>query len=479
MKLVVDKDFVEIQDITRQDYKELSKVFECPIPNASHIKRNMPWNKRKYFTGVKKFILSKKFRRGLLDSVISEIHEWKADTNLEIKYLYKVSKCKDPNKQMTTYKLRDYQKPIVDQLVEKECGIVKAATNSGKQVMLAAFLQKYRYKTLVLVHRTELCSQLIECFKTQTDLKVGEIRQDEFKNGDIIVAMVQTLSTRIQDELSLVSKGRLNDLEVLSILEKIKCVCIDEGQHITAAQHQLCLDSCVNRERVFAFSGTPFKTDNLIDIYNVIEWFGPVICEITNEDLDNYNVSSKAIINIIDPDFDEVHGDDYTDIYYNGIENNILRNTLIINTIKDNIDKQTLTIVNTDIHGEELLYLAEQEQIPDFVYLTGSTSYKKREKCLNLYKKGKLKHILSTTIFDEGINLPNIEVMILAAGGKSQIRSLQRIGRGLRKAEMKNRIEIYDFFDTQHEILLSHFKKRFHTYEKEKCFKIKLRGGSI
>ena len=41
MKLVVDKDFVEIQDITRQDYKELSKVFECPIPNALQVLKSL------------------------------------------------------------------------------------------------------------------------------------------------------------------------------------------------------------------------------------------------------------------------------------------------------------------------------------------------------------------------------------------------------------------------------------------------------
>ena len=62
------------------------------------------------------------------------------------------------------------------------------------------------------------------------------------------------------------------------------------------------------------------------------------------------------------------------------------------------------------------------------------------------------------------LNIPELNVVINDAGGKSEIATLQAIGRGLRRTVNKSELIIYDFFDNSHHYLVSHFGERFSLY---------------
>ena len=80
--------------------------------------------------------------------------------------------------------------------------------------------------------------------------------------------------------------------------------------------------------------------------------------------------------------------------------------------------------------------------------------------------------ILISTVVNEGVNIPSMDVIIMAGGGKSNKLTVQRVGRALRKAEGKETAKIIDFYDNDNGILLRHSKARLKTYRKEEEFQI-------
>ena len=67
----------------------------------------------------------------------------------------------------------------------------------------------------------------------------------------------------------------------------------------------------------------------------------------------------------------------------------------------------------------------------------------------------------------EIINIPSLNCVIIAYGGKDSKRTLQTIGRGLRKTDEKDIVTIIDFFDPSHPSLINHFGHRISLYCEE------------
>jgi superfamily II DNA or RNA helicase len=119
-------------------------------------------------------------------------------------------------------------------------------------------------------------------------------------------------------------------------------------------------------------------------------------------------------------------------------------------------------IINDKMKGDENVY---------FVY--GGTNTSEREDIRSLVEK----NTNSTTIasygtFSTGINIRNINNIVLASPSKSKIRVLQSIGRGLRRSETKDSVLIYDIADDisyndRRNFTLNHFAERLNIYNEE------------
>ena len=68
------------------------------------------------------------------------------------------------------------------------------------------------------------------------------------------------------------------------------------------------------------------------------------------------------------------------------------------------------------------------------------------------------------TIWKEGSNIPELDVVINASGGKSEMATIQIIGRGRRKTKTKSALIVYDFFDPSSRFLIEHFGFRVSLY---------------
>ena len=98
--------------------------------------------------------------------------------------------------------------------------------------------------------------------------------------------------------------------------------------------------------------------------------------------------------------------------------------------------------------------------------------FSERKQILEDFGNKKIK-ILISTVVNEGVNIPSMDVIIMAGGGKSNKQTVQRVGRALRKAEGKSEAVIIDFMDADGGMLQRHSKARLKTYRKESEFEIK------
>ena len=81
------------------------------------------------------------------------------------------------------------------------------------------------------------------------------------------------------------------------------------------------------------------------------------------------------------------------------------------------------------------------------VAVTGSTPKKERVKSLNAIRTGAVRVMISTQLADEGLDVPILDVLILANPGKAAGRSIQRIGRIMRLHDLKKKPVAIDFVD--------------------------------
>ena len=134
----------------------------------------------------------------------------------------------------------------------------------------------------------------------------------------------------------------------------------------------------------------------------------------------------------------------YPEIYDEYITTNSFRNDAIAKICKKVGEKKskTLVIVKTLEHAKIL-----QELIPGSYKLEGKDNLLERDKVIQKFKDEDSSVIIGTTIFQTGIDIPEITHFINARGLKSEIATLQAMGRALRVHKSKESVFIYDFED--------------------------------
>lgn len=142
-----------------------------------------------------------------------------------------------------------------------------------------------------------------------------------------------------------------------------------------------------------------------------------------------------------------------------GIVQNHARNIAAIAAATN--DKPTLVLVNQVEHGQTLA-----ASIPGAVPCYSAMGAKARREALEAFTAGSVRCLIATSLADEGLDLPNAEVLVMVSGGKSATRMEQRTGRVLRKFLGKTHGQIYDFKDSFHPLAAKHGRARGELYAK-------------
>jgi superfamily II DNA or RNA helicase len=94
---------------------------------------------------------------------------------------------------------------------------------------------------------------------------------------------------------------------------------------------------------------------------------------------------------------------------------------------------------------------------------------KARREAMEEFKAGNVRTMIATSLADEGLDLPNVETLIMVSGGRSAQKTIQRASRALRRAPGKDTAFIHDFKDTFHPLAQAHSKKRVKCYKELGC----------
>jgi superfamily II DNA or RNA helicase len=203
-------------------------------------------------------------------------------------------------------------------------------------------------------------------------------------------------------------------------------------------------------------SGTAFRDDgNDMKMTSVV---GDIIHSVTADDLIQQGYLVNPDITFIGPymtDHDIMKKEllsksglinetfDYSLYYEHFIYKNEKRNDIVKKIIEDNPGKKILIVSKLVDHGA---MLSEELDAP---HLYGATPTKQRKQTMKDFVNGKFNVLISTiSIFAEGIDIPTLDIVINVAANKGSVKTIQLLGRVLRKSSNKDKkAKYYDFID--------------------------------
>lgn len=341
--------------------------------------------------------------------------------------------------------LYDYQIKAVQTCIKKINCIIKLPTSAGKTEIFLSFCKLTKLKTLILFNRIDLANQTKRRAK-KANLDVGIVQGNNIDENHTIVMCTIQSAKKLQN--------------------KYDCIIVDECHRAAGEQYQQLLKKH-NFVYRLGFSATPFSKNKLKNA-KVKQYLGKIEYTLPASHLIKKNKIAKPTIY-----FTKIKKP-YNLIYKKwrkaeelGIIENDYRNNIIKN-ICENKTGQTLILVKRIKHGEIL-----NNMISNSIFLYGNINTEKRMKITAKFESGEKFILIASSIFDEGISINNINNLIIAGGGKSNIKTIQRIGRGLRINKNKNTVKVFDFLDIANKYLERHSKERYETYIQEGFTNIK------
>lgn len=355
-----------------------------------------------------------------------------------------------PEPKLKGITLREDQIKLIQSAANNRRGILIAPTGSGKTVIAAGIISCMgTLKTLFLCHTITLVKQTIDEFIKFDIGKITQVAEGvKDLSGDIVVATIQSFANLPVEERDI-----------------FDIIIVDECHHLSGEDtvYFKTLITMTAPMRIGVTATLPTKKESLLVMEGLL---GEVLGETTLAEGIEKDFLSVPLVKLIkvgyNNDVKDLHK--YNDIYDVVITNSRNRNRIIINEIKkmNEQEKSTLTFITKIEHGENLMAVAKNSCLP-ITFVQGSTEGDVREYLRNLLHEKKIMNILATTVFTEGVNIPSIDCIILAGGGKSELRLLQTIGRGLRRTKDKQKVLIIDFVDSA-KYISEHFCERLNVY---------------
>ena len=427
------------------------------------------------------YLLSKtnKFDIGLLDKVKIFLKEEK--TNFTIEDLRSAKTINAPINIIEKLKKikmvpREHQLRIVSAAALSERGIIRSATGSGKTLVTALITAQINKPTIIYVIGLDLLQQFHTLFSEIFDEKIGWVGNGICDPQRITIASIWTIGKALSVSNILDEEDDLEEKDDPQNYEKIK-TCLSQARlhifdesHIVTCSTILEIYKNIDPEYIYGFSGTPFRDDNSDLLINGI--LGEQIINVSASELIDKKLLAMPIIKFYSVPKKHGLSNQYQSVYKEYIVENDIRNNLIIDVVKEMLSKEytPLVLFKQIKHGNIIHDLLLKEGIK-FEMLQGDDSLERRNAVKQMLINNEINVILASTIFDMGVDLPKLSALVLCGGGKSSIRSLQRIGRVIRLHKNKKYAAIADFYD-QARFLKSHSIKRFEIYSSENGFKV-------
>ena len=371
-----------------------------------------------------------------------------------------------------------YQLEILDIIDKYDRGIIKVATGGGKSLIAALITAKLGKKTTIYVIGKDLLHQFHDFFVECFDEPIGIVGDGLCEIHDINIASIWTIGQAIgmkKNEILLDSDddeksvNKTKYIEILKMMKECRLHIIDEC-HMSACETVQQIFKHSNAEHIYGLSGSPWRDDGADLLIEAI--LGKYIVNIPASRLIKEGYLAQPLIRFrVVPPYPYELEKNYQSIYKKYVVENDVRNGLVLDAAKALVAKgyQTLVLFNSLKHGKILHELFEEHMT--CALLDGSNDKEERDKVKKDLMNHKIDCVLASRIFDIGVDIPSLSGLVIACGGKSTVKALQRVGRVIRKYPGKTFAVVIDFVD-QATFLDNHSKTRYRIYTSEDGFDV-------
>ena len=452
--IVKDEVNVKIEGLELAERKALMKLFEYEVPGARYLPavRLGRWNGK-----VSYFSLAGSTYINLLEEILPVLDRAGYDIELDDTRDYtttfefaEVSEStfshknwpKGHPKEGTPVELRDYQISIVNNFLKNPQSLQEIATGAGKTLMTATLshsVEQYG-RSIVIVPNKSLVTQT-EADYINLGLEVGVYFGDRKEyNKTHTICTWQSLNNMLKK-----TKSGEAEVEIGDFIEGGVCVMVDEVHMAKADALKTLLTGVFSKVPIrWGLTGTIPKAK--FEAQSLFVSLGPVISKLSASELQDQGVLAQCHVNIVQLK-DDVEFTNYQSElkFLTSDDKRMQKIAQLANTVKDT--GNTLILVDRIEAGQLLHLKLEELGVPEenVVFVSGGTKGSTRTEHYDDIATATNKIIIATYgVAAVGINIPRIFNVMLLEPGKSFVRVIQSIGRGIRKAEDKDFVQIWD-----------------------------------
>ena len=433
--------------------RDLFDFFSFTVPNAKF----MPSVKNRYWDGkVRLFsIKTNKIYIGLLPYV----DEFCRERGYDIVGINDIigDKERQPDEDFIQelglpFEPRDYQMDAFRTAVQYGRQLLLSPTASGKSLIIYLLARYYNKKTIIIVPTTSLVEQMAKDFEDYGyDKEICKIYSGQpVFDSDITITTWQSFS-----------KAPKN------VLESFDVVFGDEAHLFKANVLKGILEKMKKTAIRFGTTGTLDGSEcHRLQLEGM---FGPVKKVITTKELiDEGTIANLNIDCVILRHTKQKKMTYQEEMDY--LVSNDARNEFICNLVYSLKGNTLVLFQYVEKHGVVLHDKMFKRLGDKLHYVYGGTATEDREAVREIVEKNKEDTILASYgTFSTGVNIKRIDNIVFASPSKSRIRNLQSIGRGLRKADGKDSMRLFDIADDLQcdNYTLNHLKDRINIYNEE------------
>lgn len=396
-------------------------------------------------------------------------------------------------------KLREYQVRAVDTLLGAEVhpgvGLLKMPIRSGKTKTAASLIGRVGLPTLFLVPSQMLLRQTAEALKEALpDAHIGLIGDGENEVGFITIATLQSLDrlrngvvpkfrprkgmTRDQikeSEEELRERAREMKRRYKELCKTFDLVICDEAHHIRGQGDWYKIMYEMDARYKVGLSATAYP-DNQDEAERGIIWMkatcGPIRIDIPTSELVEAGFLMRQNVYMVRITRPNLMGHRWSNtLRERAITQNRKRNQIIARLTRKYVNQRmkVLIVANRFDHIACLQEALDADGV-DYRVVTGRDNGYARQEKVDGFVQGEYGALIGT-VLGEGVDIPSVDVVINAEGGKDDKATVQR-QRNLTISAGKTRAILVDFLDETNEYFRKHSRARLEAYRAESSFKV-------
>lgn len=335
--------------------------------------------------------------------------------------------------------LRDYQPEIINRFLANPQCVQEVATGAGKTIVTAALADAVSQygRTIIIVPNKSLVTQTEDDF-VNLELDTGVYFGDRKEYGRThTICTWQSLNNLLKT-----TKNAEAEITIGEFLEGVVAVIVDETHQAKADALKTLLSGPFAQVPIrWGLTGTIPKEDYARQSINCM--LGPVVGQLSASELQEAGHLAQCHVNVVQLVDHKEYANYQSELKYL-IETSERLDYIarLISTIVDS--GNTLILVDRISAGRALA-----ERLPGSVFVSGATKAGERKEHYDEVAEASDKIIIATYgVAAVGINIPRIFNLVLLEPGKSFVRVIQSIGRGIRRAEDKDFVQIWDITST-------------------------------